>query len=185
MIIISGPSTVGKNPFIYRACQLYDLKYITPCTTRKIRPDEKNGVDYCFLSKHSFQSKIHSGEITEWDYCLGNYYGYTFGFPGFGAQITHGLSRMAIRIKMKYPKETTTIFMMPSSTDQIYNNLRQIYTGKSLMLREELVEEEICHSVLFDKVFIRPDSLSDIFKNEEMMRLLDAERKHFTNEITT
>lgn len=58
MIIISGPSTVGKNPFIYQACKLYDLNFIIPYTTRTIRSDEVDGKDYFFLSKTEFQSKI-------------------------------------------------------------------------------------------------------------------------------
>lgn len=176
MIIISGPSTVGKNPFIYRACQLYELDYVTPYTTREIRPDEREDIDYCFLTKNDFQFKIQIGEMTEWDYCLGNYYGYKYSFPGSDAHITHGLSRMALRIKAKYPQEITTIFLMPSNTDKIYSNLKQMYSGKSLILREALVDEELCHSVLFDKVFIRPDSVFELLENEEMIRLLKAER---------
>ena len=172
MIIISGPSTVGKNPFIYQACNLYNLHYITPCTTREMRLEERNDKDYFFLSKLDFQSKIQSKSISEWDYCLGNYYGYMFTFPGISNQITHGLSRMALRIKAKYPREITTVFLMPKNKEQIYDNLKQIYSGKTLSLREELVDEEICHSVLFDEIFLVSNSVSDLFKEKEMKELL-------------
>lgn len=172
MIIISGPSTVGKNPFIYQACNLYNLKYITPCTTRKMRLDEQDGKDYFFLSKAEFQTQIQNKCISEWDYCLGNYYGYIFAFPGINNQITHGLSRMALRIKAKYPNEITTVFLMPKNKGKIYDNLKQIYSGKALSLREELVDEEICHSTLFDKIFFVSNSISDLFKEKEMRELM-------------
>lgn len=172
MIIISGPSTVGKNPLIYKACDLYDLKYITPVTTRAVRKEEVNGIDYVFLSTIEFQSRIRNNEINEWDYCLENYYGYMFDFPGDNNQITHGLSRMALRIKAKYPNEITTIFLMPNRKDRIFNNLKHIYNGKELLLRQTLVEEELCHSVLFDRIFTCSDSVYDLLNNEEMKQLL-------------
>lgn len=172
MIIISGPSTVGKNPFIYRACEQFNLKYVIPYTTRDPRSEEKNGKDYFFLKTGEFQAKIHSKEIVEWDYCLDNYYGYIFEFPGNREQITHGLSRLALRIKTKYPQEITTIFLMPNNKDRIFSNLKQIYSGKDLLLREALVEEEIRHSILFDKVFTVSDSVFDLLHEKEMKQIL-------------
>ena len=172
MIIISGPSTIGKNPFIYKACDLYNLKYIVPYTTRAIRQEEKNGKDYVFLSKKDFQSKIKSNKINEWDYCLDNYYGYMFNFPITKSQITHGLSRMALRIKAKHPNKITTVFIMPKDKDIIFKKLKEIYTGKQLLLREALVEEEICHSSMFDFIFTRPKSIFDLLYEKEMKNIL-------------
>lgn len=180
MIIISGPSTVGKNPFIYQACKLYDLNYVIPCTTRTIRSDEVDGKDYFFLSKTEFQSKIYEKKIREWDYCLSNYYGYYYEFPGSGRLITHALSRLALRIKDKYPQNITTIFLMPRNKDKIFNNLKKIYSGKDLLLREALVEEEICHSKLFDKVFTVSDTALDLFYEAEVKKVLLSEAKNMS-----
>ena len=172
MIIVSGPSTVGKNPFIYQACKLYNLEYVIPSTTRQARKEEINCKDYCFLSKADFQFKIHNQEIIEWDYCLDNYYGYMFEFPGGNNQITHGLSRMALRIKEKYPQNITTVFLKPNNMDSIFDNLKKIYSGRALVLRQALVEEEICHSALFDKIFTVSESVFDLFNNDEMKKIL-------------
>lgn len=172
MIIISGPSTIGKNPFIYRACELYGLKYVIPYTTRAARNDEKNGRDYFFLSQNEFQLKINSKEIIEWDYCLNNYYGYKFDFPGNRNQITHGLSRMTLRVKAKYPQSITTVFLKPNNKDVIFNNLKQIYNGNDLLLRQALVEEELCHSILFDKVLIVSSSVFDLLELNDFKKIL-------------
>mgnify|MGYP004697083497 FL=1 len=94
--------------------------------------------------------------------------------------ITHGLSRLALRIKGKYPQNITTIFLMPSNKDKILNNLKKIYSGRDLLLREALVEEEICHSKLFDKVFTVSDTALDLFYKEEVNQVLLAEVKNMS-----
>lgn len=168
MIIVSGPSTVGKNPFIYRACEIYGLEYVVPATTRQRRIEEKHNEDYSFYQIADFQSSIKEGRITEWDYCLGNYYGYTFNFPGKPNSITHGLSRMAIRIKMKYPEDITTIFLMPANITKIIDTLEQIYTGDDLVMRKKLVYEEMRHASMFDKVFECDSSAINIVERNDV-----------------
>ena len=171
MIIISGPSTVGKNPLIYKACELYNLEYIIPYTSRIKRYEEIDTKDYYFINKEEFQRKIQFNEINEWDYCLENYYGYELNFPYKNNQITHGLSRMALRIKNKYPNNVTTVFLMPDNKDRVFNNLKNIYSGKSLFLRETLVEEELCHSVMFDLVLKCSFPVFDLLKEQELKQL--------------
>ena len=173
MIIISGPSTVGKNPLIYEACKRFDLEFIIPYTTRSIRTEEVHGIDYFFLTTNEFQTKIKNKILTEWDYCLDNYYGYAFDFPGTNKQITHSLSRMALRIKQKYLENITTVFLMPNDIAQIHYNLKQIYSGKNLYLRQSLVEEELRHSVLFDKIVVSTNPSKNILENADMKEIFN------------
>lgn len=168
MIIISGPSTIGKNPFIYKACSIYDLEYVIPVTTRQRRIEEVDHDDYHFYQSEDFQSAIKSGKMSEWDYCLGNYYGYLFDFPGMKRNITHGLSRMAIRIKEKYPNDISTIFLMPSNVSFIMKTLDKIYSGEALYMRRALVLEEIEHSVMFDKIFLCDSSAVNIVERDDV-----------------
>lgn len=177
MIIISGPSTIGKNPFIFEACKLYHLDFIVPLTSRAIRNEEINGKDYTFLSKEQFKEKIINREVTQWDYCLNNYYGYSFEFPGKGNQITHGLSRMALRIKALYPDSITTIFLQPQSVDRIMKTLDSIYDDQLLLLRKALVNEEMTHSSLFDYSFEINGPSTELLQNETIIELLKIEQK--------
>ena len=172
MIIISGPSTIGKNPLIYKICNEYNFEFVIPSTTRQIRKEEINGRDYEFLCLSDFQQRIKDGTITEWDYVLGNYYGYSFNFPGNNSMITHGLSRMAIRIKNKYPNDITTNFLMPSNIDRIYGVLGQIYSGEILEARRALVKEEIIHSSMFDMLLTVGDSVFDVLNDHRIKALL-------------
>ena len=174
MIIVSGPSTIGKNPLIYKICKKYKYKFVVPSTTREIRKEEENGKDYFFLSQSAFQEQIKSGIMTEWDYVLNNYYGYSFKFPGEKRMITHGLSRMTIRIKEKYPDDITTIFLMPANVDRIYETLETIYSDHMLELRKALVKEEITHSSMFDIIFTVEDSVFDVLTDWRMKEILDV-----------
>lgn len=176
MIIVSGPSTVGKNPFINQACIDYNLSFVVPITTRERRLEEINNIDYSFISKDEFKKMIISGLISQWDYCLDNYYGYSFVFPGNGNQITHGLSRMTLRIKSQFPDRITTVFLMPYSEKRVYETLESIYSGSMLCLRKALVKEEICHSSLFDYVFTVNETAINLLKNDLIQELLEKEK---------
>lgn len=172
MIIISGPSTIGKNPLIERICKNYGYEFIVPFTTRTKRTEEVLESDYHFISKDDFKEKILNKEIVEWDYCLSNYYGYSYFNVKSPKKITHGLSRMATRIKQSDYENITTVFLMPEDKNKIFNVLNNIYTGKELILRNELVEEEICHSSLFDYVFTVRDTVFDILQDKHFLNIL-------------
>ena len=60
LIVLSGPSGVGKGT-VRRA--LFEkrgnkLDYSVSMTTRPIRPGEKDGVEYHFVSKEEFERRI-------------------------------------------------------------------------------------------------------------------------------
>lgn len=179
MIIISGPSTIGKNPLIYKLCQLYDLDYIVPSTTRAPRTEERNGVDYCFWEIDKFQEMIRNNRITFWDYCLDNYYGYTEFPVENNKAITHGLSRMAIRIKKAYPHSVKTVFLMPEDKEVVLARLAQIYRDNELSLRNSLVKEELIHSALFDYIYTIRDNSLELLNNS--LFIADVLNEHKRN----
>lgn len=180
MIIVSGPSTVGKNPLIYKICELYDYSFVVPYTTRKIRKEETAGKDYSFVPVIEFQRLIANGIINEWDYTLQEYYGYSFDFSVLGTWITHGLSRMALRIKNKLPNNIITVFLMPTSMERIYANLDFIYNGRALELRKALVEEEITHSKMFDHVLPVCDTSLEVLDMDELKDILQMDKSNYT-----
>lgn len=172
MIIISGPSTIGKNPLIERICQEFTYQFVVPWTTRSIRSEEVDGKDYHFISKDEFQAKISDGSMENWDYCLANYYGFS-GFTLNGLpRITHSLSRMALRIKQRYPHDVTTVFLMPENKGRIIKVLNDIYEGEMRTLRLQQVDEEISHASMFDyKVIIRNKSY-EALEHEAFKKLI-------------
>lgn len=71
--IIIGPSGSGKTR-ITEAVFPKEYKVISH-TTRKIRPGEKEGIDYYFETAESFQYLIVNNLLAEYDIYNGNYYG--------------------------------------------------------------------------------------------------------------
>ena len=76
LIVISGPSGVGKDTLIKRLLDLdRNLRYSVSCTTRAPRPNEVDGVDYTFVSRERFQQLVDEGAFLEYATYNGNLYG--------------------------------------------------------------------------------------------------------------
>ena len=74
--IISGPSGVGKDTVIKKLNEkLENIQIITTVTTRSIRKNEKNNIDYIFVSESQFQKLIDGNKLIEWSKVYDNYYG--------------------------------------------------------------------------------------------------------------
>ena len=66
LIVISGPSGVGKSTLIKRVREeLTDLQFSVSCTTRAPRQGEVDGRDYYFLSDEEFAKRLAAEEFLE------------------------------------------------------------------------------------------------------------------------
>lgn len=76
LIVISGPSGSGKGTVIGELLKMdKSLKLSVSMTTRQPRPNEKDGVDYYFVSREEFKKRIERGDLLEYTSYNGNYYG--------------------------------------------------------------------------------------------------------------
>jgi guanylate kinase len=76
LIVISGPSGVGKDTLIKRLLDLDpNLRYSVSCTTRAPRPGEVDGIDYSFVSRDRFQQLIDEDAFLEHATYNDNLYG--------------------------------------------------------------------------------------------------------------
>jgi guanylate kinase len=67
LFIISGPSGVGKGTVITALKRRFpQFVYPISHTTRRIRPGEKDGETYHFISVEEFKKGIEQGEFLEW-----------------------------------------------------------------------------------------------------------------------
>ena len=75
-IVMSAPSGCGKSTLIDMLLQEYsDIVYSISCTTREIRGEEEDGLDYHFLKKERFEGLIAEDAFIEHASVHGNYYG--------------------------------------------------------------------------------------------------------------
>src|SRR5512144_1982658 len=76
MIVISGPSGVGKDTVIQRMKERrLPFHFVVTATTRPPRAGEVHGRDYFFLSKDEFAAMIESDELLEYAYVYNDYKG--------------------------------------------------------------------------------------------------------------
>jgi guanylate kinase len=74
--VIAGPSGVGKGTVVRRLLDRFPrLRLSVSLTTRPPRPEERDGVDYSFVSDEEFAELARNGGLLEWAEVFGHRYG--------------------------------------------------------------------------------------------------------------
>lgn len=159
LIVLSGPSGVGKDALLIRMKELnYPLAYITTITTRSRRAGERNHIDYHFTTPQKFQAMVKQGEFLE----CANVYGNWYGVPKspVNEALNNGLDTIikvdiqgAASIKKIVP-QAIFIFLMPPSMEELGQRLKRRHTESSfdLDVRMQTAAEEMKQLSLFDYV---------------------------------
>ena len=133
LLILSGPSGVGKDAILSRMKELgRPLEFVVTTTTRPRRPVETDNVDYHFVSDETFQRMLKDNKLLEW----ANVYGYFYGVPK--EPIREALKKGrdviakvdvqgAATIKKLMPR-AVFIFLMPPSMEELAARLKQRLT---------------------------------------------------------
>jgi guanylate kinase len=163
MIVISGPSGVGKDS-VLRALKKSPLPiyHVITANTRSPRPDEKEGVDYFFVSHEEFEGMIENNELIEYAHVYGDYK----GVPK--SQIRKALDsgkdvvlrldvQGAEKIKKMYP-DAILIFLTPSNQEEWYQRLggRTHSQEKDMDQRIATVIKELENAKEFDYIVVNP-----------------------------
>jgi len=77
LVVFSGPSGSGKNSVIGELIRRYPDTYtfMPSITTRKMRPGEREGAPYHYVSREEFLTRVEAGEFYEYEEIHGNLYG--------------------------------------------------------------------------------------------------------------
>ncbi len=76
LVVVSGPSGVGKSTVVARALELAPQAWLSiSVTTRPARPGEIDGEHYWFVDDTRFDAMVSSGAFLEWAEFAGNRYG--------------------------------------------------------------------------------------------------------------
>ena len=78
ILAVIGESGSGKDTIVKEVVRKQPLHKIIPCTSRPIRENEIDGVNYHFYTIEDFQEKIEKGEILEHAVFNNWYYGTSF-----------------------------------------------------------------------------------------------------------
>jgi guanylate kinase len=128
LIVISGPSGVGKDTVTRRLFELApDLKYSVSYTTRPRRSGEVDGKSYSFVSEEEFQRLVDAGEFLEWAQVHDHRYGTSRRRVQAALDTGHDVLlkidvQGAMSVRQQVP-EGVFIFMTPPSIEALIERL--------------------------------------------------------------
>jgi len=163
MVIISAPSGAGKSTMIRHLLEKgVKLEFSVSATTSKPRVNEKNGVEYYFLSVAEFKKKIAKGDFVEWEEVYKNqYYGTLKSeIDRIWAKGNHVLFDVdvkgGINLKKIFGHNAISIFIMPPSVRELEKRLLRRGTDDPSLIRTRVSKaaQEIKLADEFDNIVI-------------------------------
>ncbi len=176
LIVISGPSGVGKDTVIQRMIERQlPFYFVVTATTRLPRPNEVHGKDYFFYTHDEFAEMIERGELLEHAIVYNDYK----GIPK--AQVRDALSSgkdVVMRLDVQgattirnLAPDALLIFISPQDETEMVTRLqeRKTETPEGLKLRIATARQEMTHVSTFDYVVINRE-----FHLDETVDIIDS-----------
>ena len=129
LIVISAPSGTGKTTVVKKLLQQStNLEASVSFTTRKMRENEKEGLDYFFVSEKTFANMIQNNDFLEHATVFGNFYGTEK--KSVSENLKEGVNVIleidwqgALQIKSSMPS-CVMIFLIPPSKEVLLARLK-------------------------------------------------------------
>lgn len=185
LVVLSGPSGSGKDTVLEKLKEkppVFDKT--VSATTRPMREGERDGIDYCFIDKNTFEKKIAEGYFLEYTRYNDNYY----GTPK--SEVEKHLDKggcILLKIEVegagnvrKAMPEAISIFIIPPSMAELERRLRGrgTETDESFRKRLEAAKQELSRACEYDYVVINDDV--DVCA-EQISRILECEKLRYDN----
>lgn len=181
LIVISGPSGVGKDTVIQRMkARELPFHFVVTATTRPKRPEEVDGVDYHFVSHDEFAEMIENDELLEYAIVYNDYK----GIPK--EQVRQALASgkdVVMRIDVQGAEtirelcpDALLIFLSTRTEEELVRRLeaRKTESKEGLKLRIATARQELKRVDMFDYYVINKDQrLDDTVEN--ILAIITAE----------
>ncbi len=180
LFIISAPSGTGKTTLLRKIMEeLPNLRFSVSYTTRFPRANEKDGVDYFFVTNEIFQKMIEKDEFLEWAEVLGNRYGTSRtqieSFLSKGIDVildidTQGAKRLKDQIN-----GAVLIYLLPPSIEILRERLlqRDLDSPDTIRFRLAQARKDIKEAYWYNYVVVN-DRIEEAF--EKIKAIIIAER---------
>jgi len=178
VIILTAPSGAGKTSIAaYLLKQMPLLSFSVSATTRAPRGNEKNGVEYHFISLATFEGHIYQNDFLEFEMVYeGVYYGtleseltriWNLGkIPVLDIDV-----KGAFKVQKKLGANCLSIFIMPPSIDDLKERLenRNTDTAEHIQTRLDKAAYEISFSNQFNAIIQNNDLALACSKTEKLI----------------
>lgn len=130
MFILSAPSGTGKTTMARKLMKIDDhIHWSVSITTRQIRPGEKDGIDYHFVSHDKFKAMVANGEMLEYAEVFGNFYGtpraQVEDFLNAGEDVIFDIEWQGHRQLVSSAREdVASVFILPPTKKELMNRLQ-------------------------------------------------------------
>ena len=186
VIVVSGPSGVGKTTLVDRAIELdrEGLRESVSATTRPPRLDEIDGVHYHFTSREDFEA-MKEGGLIEWAEVHGELYGTPRKLVD--EQLAQGCDVVlnidiqgGDSVKKAFP-DAVMIFILPPSFETLRERIhnRGNDTNIDVSARLETARREIEASERYEYVVVNDDLASAV---ADIQAIIRAERTRRTRQ---
>lgn len=129
LIVLVGPSGVGKSTISRKLAERMHLKYIVSATTRKKNEKDDLGKIYDYIDEATFFRKLEHAEFLEYATIFDEYYGTpkrpTLDYLANGEDVLLEIDvQGAMQIRFQYP-DALMIFIMPPDEQSLLKRLRE------------------------------------------------------------
>lgn len=168
LIIVSAPSGSGKSTIVKWLMQEHpelNLYFSISCTSRAPRGEEKDGVEYFFLTPEAFKEKIENDEFLEYEEVYENRFYGTLKAQverqrEAGQNVVFDVDvKGGVNIKKYYGDKALSLFIQPPSVAELRRRLegRGTDTPEAIEQRLAKAEYELTFAPQFDRVVINDD----------------------------
>ncbi|PVV20851.1 MAG: guanylate kinase [gamma proteobacterium symbiont of Ctena orbiculata] len=184
LYILSAPSGAGKTSLL-KALRERDtrLHVSVSHTTRAMRPGERDGIDYHFLSQAAFLEMVGEGGFLEHAEVFGNYYGTSEAAVSAELKAGHDtvleIDWQGARQVRKHFPDAVSIFILPPDQQALRDRLdaRGQDSEETIQQRMNQAVEEMSHYAEFDYLVINDEFDTAL---DELAAIVIAQRQRLT-----
>ncbi len=177
MVVLSSPSGAGKTTISRRLLERDSgLTLSISLTTRRMRPGEKDGVDYLFVDAPEFARYVARGELLEHADVFGNHYG-TPRTPveqtlSRGSDVLFDIDWQGTQqLAQAMREDLVSIFVLPPTVADLERRLRTRAqdSDEEVARRMAKASDEMSHWAEYDYIIVNRDIDESVAQVESVL----------------